>query len=51
MKSKDSVAIEFFCPRALADKLDRMAKDEYSSKAAILRRLIAKADELQRAGA
>jgi hypothetical protein len=43
MKAKDTVAIEFFCPKPLAEALDRMAKDEYCSKSAILRRLIATA--------
>jgi hypothetical protein len=43
MKSKDTTVIEFYCPKSLAESLERMAKAEYSSKSAVLRRLIAAA--------
>jgi hypothetical protein len=43
MKSNDTTVIEFYCPKPLAESLDRMAKAEYSSKSAVLRRLIAAA--------
>jgi Ribbon-helix-helix protein, copG family len=51
MKSKDTTVIEFYAPKALAEALDLMAKDQYCSKSAILRRLIAAAAAEQRAGA
>jgi metal-responsive CopG/Arc/MetJ family transcriptional regulator len=42
-KNDHAVQIEFVCPKSLAEELDRLAQDQFCSRSAILRRLIAEA--------
>jgi metal-responsive CopG/Arc/MetJ family transcriptional regulator len=44
MKKNDhNIEIQFVCPKPLAEALDRLAKANYSSRSAVLRRLLAQA--------
>jgi metal-responsive CopG/Arc/MetJ family transcriptional regulator len=42
-KNDDAIQIEFVCPKSLAEELDRLAADQFCSRSAILRRLVAEA--------
>ena len=42
-KKDDAIQIEFVCPKSLAEELDRLAADQFCSRSAVLRRLVAEA--------